>query len=59
MRRIVISALFALALAGPAAAQIQPGQTGPNFTKTALTGAPVSLSDYSGKVVVLFLLGYA
>lgn len=50
--------LLATALAPPAAAQIPLGATGPDFTKTQLGGGSVSLSQYPGKVVVLFLLGY-
>jgi hypothetical protein len=42
----------------PAAAQIPLGVTGPDFTKTPLGGGSISLSQYSGRVVVLFLLGY-
>ena len=45
--------------AATSAAQIPLGATGPNFTKTPLGGGSVSLSQYSGKVVVLFLLGYS
>lgn len=41
-----------------ATAGVAPGSVAPNFTKTALGGGPVSLSDFSNKVVVLFLLGY-
>lgn len=58
IRRFAI-ALLALALAAPASAQIAPGTLGPDFTKTALGGASTSLSQYAGKVVVLFLLGYS
>lgn len=50
--------LIAALSATPAGAAIPLGATAPNFTKTALGGASVSLSQYSGKVVVLFLLGY-
>jgi len=38
---------------------LTPGSVAPNFTKTQLSGGPVSLSDYSGKVILLFLLGYS
>ena len=51
--------LLAATLATPAAALIPLGANGPNFTKTALGGGSISLSQYSGKVVVLFLLGYS
>jgi hypothetical protein len=44
--------------ARPAAAIVHPGDPGPAFTKNQLGGGAVSLSDYSGKVVILFLLGY-
>jgi hypothetical protein len=54
---LALAALAALAVS-PATAQVVPGSVAPNFTKTALGGAATSLSDYSGKVVVLFLLGY-
>jgi len=46
-------------LAQPAFAQIPLGAVGPNFTKTQVGGGAVSLSQYTGKVVVLFLLGYS
>ncbi|MEO6461936.1 MAG: hypothetical protein ABIP29_02580 [Candidatus Eisenbacteria bacterium] len=49
-------------LPGLAGAAVSPGSVAPNFTKNEV-GAPApaarSLSDYSGKVVVLFLLGYS
>lgn len=44
--------------AGPALAQIDVGEIAPDFTKDRLGGGTVALSDYSGQVVVLFLLGY-
>jgi len=50
--------LLAVSVA-PARGAVQPGQTAPNFTKSQLGGGSVSLSNYSGKVVVLFLLGYS
>jgi len=63
-----ISAAVALlaALAAPARANIAVGSPAPGFTKSQLAGGPgawsvggpISLSDYAGKVVVLFLLGY-
>jgi hypothetical protein len=59
-RLTAVAALLAgLALAAPAGAQVQPGSLGPDFTKTPLGGGSISLSQYSGKVVVLFLLGYS
>ena len=52
---------LALALFLPATghAEIPLGATGPDFTKTALGGGEISLSQYPGKVIVLFLLGYS
>ena len=57
-RRLLLALALALS-APPALAQIPLGATGPNFTKAALGGGSISLSSYSGKVVVLFLLGYS
>ena len=63
------AAAFALAIAAgcsaPAAAIVAPGDAAPNFTKNQLDSpsfgqvTPRSLADYSGKVIVFFLLGYA
>src|SRR5216117_1769231 len=51
--------VMALMCAGPggalAATGLTLGTTAPAFTKTALGGGPVSLGDYAGRVVVLFL----
>lgn len=59
------AALFlAVGLAPPATAIVNPGDPAPNFTKNELDfpaigqTTPRSLSDYSGKVIVFFLLGY-
>ena len=56
-----VTVLAAIAVL-PAAAVVGPGSVAPNFTKNEV-GAPApaarSLSDYAGKVVVLFLLGYS
>jgi hypothetical protein len=57
--QLLAAAVLAASLASPATAQIPLGALGPDFTKTALGGGAVSLSQYSGKVVVLFLLGYS
>jgi hypothetical protein len=52
------------ALATPARAIVSPGDPAPNFTKQQLDfpsfglTTPRSLADYSGKVIVFFLLGY-
>jgi len=59
MRRKLTAALLLVALGSTSAsAEIQLGQFGPNFTKFNVDGGLVSLSDYSGKVVVLFLFGW-
>jgi hypothetical protein len=67
MRRAVsvsAIALTILAASSPARAWVHEGQVAPAFTKNTLAGGPpwsvgpsTSLSAYSGKVVVLFLLG--
>ena len=63
---LLLVTVFVLAagLAGPAGAIVSPGNTAPNFTKDELDVpafgqvTPRSLADYSGKVIVFFLLGY-
>ena len=55
---LLVAVALATAFAGPAQAQIPLGATAPNFTKSVFGGGTASLSQYSGKVVVLFLLGY-
>jgi len=63
--RFAAAAALSLVLAGPAGAVVHPGDVGPNFTKDRLDyptvglTTPVSLYDYSGKVIVLFILGYS
>ena len=63
--RSCLAALVMVAcLATPAAAIVMPGNVAPNFTKNQLDYpsigqvTPRSLTDYSGKVIVFFLLGY-
>ncbi len=59
---ILALALWMLALAVPVRASVQAGDAAPDFTKdqwNAPAPAARSLSDYSGKVVVLFLFGYS
>jgi hypothetical protein len=61
---IALTALLLVAGVAPAAAIVHPGSFWPNFTKDRLDfpgpgqTTPVSIYDYSGKVVVLFILGY-
>ena len=66
MRRAIACAavLGVLASAGAARAGVHEGEPAPAFSKRVLAGGPpwsagatVSLADYRGKVVVLFLLG--
>ena len=69
MRSRLAPCLLTLALAAgiPAAASavVAPGQSAPNFTKNQLDSpsfgqvTPRTLADYSGKVIVFFLFGYA
>lgn len=58
LRQLLQSVVLLALAAAPVAAQIPLGATAPNFTKSTLGGGSVSLSSYSGKVVVLFLLGH-
>ena len=60
-----LTVLLAAALTAPAAmAVVVPGDVAPDFTKNQLDFplmgqvTPRSLADYSGKVIVFFLLGY-
>lgn len=60
----VAALLIVACLATPAAATVVPGDPAPNFTKNQLDSpsfgqvTPRTLADYSGKVIVFFLLGY-
>lgn len=47
-----------LALPTTSRAVVGAGDVAPNFTKTDHAGVVRSLSDYAGKVVLLFELGY-
>ena len=61
MRRLLLASttLVLLALTRPASAQLPLGAVAPAFTKPLLGGGSVSApGQYSGKVLVLFLLGY-
>ncbi len=57
--------ILAASLATPAGAIVSPGDQAPNFTKNELDSpsfgqvTPRTLADYSGKVIVFFLLGYS
>lgn len=56
----LVSAVVAWFVAAPAArAGVTLGQALPAFTKSLLGGGTVSPSQYSGKVLVLALVGYA
>lgn len=61
---LLLTVALASGLAGPARAVVGPGDPAPNFTKQQLDypgfglTTPRSLADYSGKVIVFFLLGY-
>ncbi len=67
MRRSILLGtllIMLLASAAPAHAYVHEGQPAPDFTKHMVVGPPwttgpnVSLHDYAGKVVVIFLLGW-
>ncbi|HTB21884.1 MAG TPA: thioredoxin family protein [bacterium] len=53
MNRILLSALFALALASSARASVAVGAPAPDFSLMSASGKTVQLSDYRGKLVVL------
>ena len=57
---ILLAALGSLSLFAPQAhSGAQPGTSAPDFTKPELfTNTPHSLSDYAGKVLFIFELGY-
>lgn len=63
---VVTAAALALVafVAGPARAIVNLGDPAPNFTKNQLDYpafgqvTPRTLADYSGKVILFFLLGY-
>ena len=55
----LMAAALALLLASPAGAVVSAGQSAPPFTKSVLdSGTTRSLSQYLGRVVILFQLGY-
>ena len=62
MLRRLHQSLFILALLasvpGSAHAVLHAGDPTPDFHKTDLDGAPQTLFQYRGKVVVMFLMGY-
>jgi len=67
MRRslmFTVAAILVALHAGPARAVVVPGNAAPDFTKNQLDYpsigqvTPRSLADYTGKVLVFFLLGY-
>jgi cytochrome c biogenesis protein CcmG/thiol:disulfide interchange protein DsbE len=57
MKRLLLIALLSLVFALPvfAAGFFKIGEPAPNFALNSLTGAPVSLQSFKGKVVVLGL----
>lgn len=63
--RMWIVVWLGMLLAVPAVATVGPGDVAPNFTKNQLDSpgfgqvTPRSLADYSGKVMVFFLMGYS
>ncbi len=61
IRRVFACALLAFALVSPAHAVINPGQAAPAFTKNVLNSTPwatATLSQFSGQVLILHILGY-
>lgn len=58
MSRIFSLCLVLIAVALPAHAQLPLGATAPAYSKSLLGGGALTNTTYSGKVVVMFLLGY-
>ena len=59
-RRALVMLVAALALSPrPAHGVLHAGDLAPDFHKTDLNGQAQTLSQYRGKVVVMFLLGYS
>ncbi len=58
MRRILSLCLLLTAIAVPAFAQLPLGATAPAYSKSLLGGGALTNTSYSGKVVVMFMLGY-
>jgi cytochrome oxidase Cu insertion factor (SCO1/SenC/PrrC family) len=58
MLRIILVLAVLLALAPPAAAQLQVGADAPDFTLQDTQGVPYMLSNFENQVVVLFFVGY-
>ena len=57
--RLLLAAAMAALAPATAGAVFHAGDTAPDFHKTDLDGASQTLSQYRGKVVVMFLLGYS
>jgi len=55
---LALAALLLLAAHVPARAVVHAGDVAPDFHKTGLDGSSQTLSQYRGKVVVMFLMGY-
>ena len=58
MRRWLVVLLLASLQAGAAHAQLPLGASAPVYSKSLLGGGTLTNTTYSGKVVVMFLLGY-
>lgn len=59
MRQLILFATLFVLLAGasPVRAGLHAGDLAPDFRGTDLNGVSHKLSDYRGKVVMLFVLG--
>ena len=55
---LLLSAVLLLAAPVPARAVVHAGDLAPDFHKTGLDVSSQTLSQYRGKVVVMFLMGY-
>ena len=58
MRRWLVVLLLASLQTRAAHAQLPLGATAPAYSKSLLGGGTLTNTSYSGRVVVMFLLGY-
>jgi hypothetical protein len=55
---MLLAGALLLAAHLPARAVVHAGDVAPEFHKTDLSGAATTLTQFRGKVVVMFLMGY-
>lgn len=58
LRFMALSIVMLVMVAGMAMASGEVGTLAPDFSLTAQGGGTISLGDYEGRVLVLFVIGY-